>query len=216
MKQTVEEVAREAAEDCYECHYDDSLEMRLVKEAFIYGAEWQSKQSPWISVKEGLPEKNTGVFFTVEWKDSRKGYFVGLYYGNGQWESDNRIFLQDSPLYRITHYMPIPSFDDILEANRDVLERKRERRLNMEVNNGIIIDGVLHELCYGTCDKCSLRNRMETIEMKALRIKNILNSLEEKIESGNITIREAAIELHKAGWINYIDIDTTKKLLGLN
>jgi hypothetical protein len=57
---------------------------------------------------------------------------------------------------------------------------------------------------------------METIEMKALRIKNILNSLEEKIESGNITIREATIELHKAGWINYIDIDTTKKLLGLN
>lgn len=35
---------------------------------------------------------------------------------------------------------------------------------------------------------------METIEMKALRIKNILNSLEEKIESGNITIREAAID----------------------
>lgn len=61
-----------------------------------------------------------------------------------------------------------------------------------------------------------IRYRMETIEMKALRIKNILNSLEEKIESGNITIREAAIELHKAGWINYIDIDTTKKLLGLN
>ena len=59
------------------------------------------------------------------------------------------------------------------------------------------------------------RYRMETIEMKALRIKNILNSLEEKIESGNITIREAAIELHKAGWINDIDIDTTKKLLGL-
>lgn len=156
MKQTVEEVAREAAEDCYECHYDDSLEMRLVKEAFIYGAEWQSKQSPWISVKEGLPEKNTGVFFTVEWKDSRKGYFVGLYYGNGQWESDNRIFLQDSPLYRITHYMPIPSFDDILEANRDVLERKRERRLNMEVNNGIIIDGVLHESSEGFCNECSL------------------------------------------------------------
>ena len=127
MKQTVDEVAREAAEDCYECHYDDSLEMRLVKEAFIYGAEWQSKQSPWISVKERLPEKNTGVFFTVEWKDSRKGYFVGLYFGNGQWESDNRIFLQDSPLYRITHYMPIPSFDEILEANRDVLERIKEK-----------------------------------------------------------------------------------------
>ncbi len=42
MKQTVEEVAREAAEDCYECQYNDSLEMRLVKEAFRQGAEWQS------------------------------------------------------------------------------------------------------------------------------------------------------------------------------
>lgn len=52
--------------------------------------------------------------------------------------------------------------------------------------------------------------------MKALRVKNILNSLEEKIESGKITIREAAIELYKAGWTNYLDIDTTKKLLGLN
>lgn len=69
---------------------------------------------------------------------------------------------------------------------------------------------------YTPLKKEVIRYRMETIEMKALRIKNILNSLEEKIESGNITIREAAIELHKAGWINYIDIDTTKKLLGLN
>lgn len=127
MKQTVEDAAKEAAEDCYECQYDNSLEMRLVKEAFRQGAEWQSKQSPWISVKERLPGKNTGVFFTVEWKDSCKGYFVGLYYGNGQWESDNRMFLQDSPLYRITHYMPIPSFDEILEENRDVLERIKQK-----------------------------------------------------------------------------------------
>lgn len=57
---------------------------------------------------------------------------------------------------------------------------------------------------------------METIEMKALRVKNILNSLEEKVDSGKITIREAAIELHKAGWTPYIDIDVTKRLLGLN
>lgn len=102
--------------------YDNGL-----TKGFKSGAEWQSKQSPWISVKERLPGKNTGVFFTVEWKDSCKGYFVGLYYGNDQWESDNRMFLQDSPLYRITHYMPIPSFDEILEANRDVLERIKEK-----------------------------------------------------------------------------------------
>lgn len=48
------------------------------------------------------------------------------------------------------------------------------------------------------------------------RVKTILVSLEEKVESGKITIREAAIELHKAGWTPYIDIDATKQLLGLN
>lgn len=30
-------------------------------------------------------------------------------------------------LLGITHWMPIPSFDDILEANKDVLERIKEK-----------------------------------------------------------------------------------------
>lgn len=30
-------------------------------------------------------------------------------------------------LLGITHWMPIPSFDEILEANRDVLERIKEK-----------------------------------------------------------------------------------------
>lgn len=46
-------------------------------------------------------------------------------------------------------------------------------------------------------------------------LKTILESTKEKVESGKITIREAAIILHKAGWINFIDIDTTKSLLKL-
>lgn len=128
MKQTVEEAAKEYW-DSWLKNNPNADKTRIVSLGFAFkaGAEWQSKQSPWISVKERLPGKNTGVFFTVEWKDSCKGYFVGLYYGNGQWESDNRMFLQDSPLYRITHYMPIPSFDEILEENRDVLERIKEK-----------------------------------------------------------------------------------------
>ena len=79
MKQTVEEAARDAihahykcngeypcgerdycehcnghntAFDCCECGADE------FKEGFISGAEWQSKQSPWISVNERLPEPN--------------------------------------------------------------------------------------------------------------------------------------------------------------
>lgn len=46
-------------------------------------------------------------------------------------------------------------------------------------------------------------------------MKNILQSLKEKVASGNITLREAAIKLHQSGWTNFIDEETTKKLLKL-
>lgn len=146
MKQTVEEVAREAAEDCYECHYDDSLEMRLVKEAFRQGAEWQSKQSPWISVKERLPEKPKYDWVLVIIRDKRDGFIglpqIGELRSDGFWhtrESDDFNTEQFRREYGTTDalgvflhqevlaWLPIPSFDDILEANRDVLERIKEK-----------------------------------------------------------------------------------------
>ena len=46
-------------------------------------------------------------------------------------------------------------------------------------------------------------------------MKCILESLREKVENEEMTIREAAIELHKAGWTNIIDIDATQELLQL-
>lgn len=46
-------------------------------------------------------------------------------------------------------------------------------------------------------------------------MKNILQSLKEKVERGNITLREAAIKLHECGWINFIDEEITKRLLNL-
>lgn len=48
-----------------------------------------------------------------------------------------------------------------------------------------------------------------------MKIKNILDSLKEKVETGKITLEEAAIELHEAGWTNFIDIKATKRLLKL-
>ena len=113
MKQTVEEVAREAAEDCYECHYDDSLEMRLVKEAFRQGVEWQSKQSPWISVKERLPEEEQKVFvltmrYGVPYIQKEKFRRSSNLDTKERWIHGNSIVLA---------WLPIPSFDEILKNN---------------------------------------------------------------------------------------------------
>lgn len=116
MKQTLEEAAREAAEDYYGCNYDDRYEMRLVKEAFRQGAEWQSKQSPWISVNERLPEELESVLVGTNYEG--RYYYEVAFVMNGKWVCHN-----SKPIY----WMPIPSFDDILEANRDVLERIKEK-----------------------------------------------------------------------------------------
>lgn len=128
MKQTVEEAAREAAEDCYECHYDDSLEMRLVKEAFIQGAEWQSKQSPWISVKERLPEDTNEKLVALEDGTIRIAHYDEDYNEDMEYHfwydcAASESYHRDDVIY----WMSIPSFDEILESNRDVLERIKEK-----------------------------------------------------------------------------------------
>lgn len=114
MKQTVEEAAIEAAEDCYEMPYDENfINMKLIKEAVEYGAEWQAKQSPWISVKEKEPIINKPILAML----GGKVVIITL----SGWDSNEGCH----PF--ITHWMPIPSFDEILEANRDVLERIKEK-----------------------------------------------------------------------------------------
>ena len=72
MKQTVEEAAKEArmtsAETLttYGTHtsLDDFTYLshdEIAESAFIKGADWQSKQSPWISVKGQLPDENEDI-----------------------------------------------------------------------------------------------------------------------------------------------------------
>ena len=128
MKQTVEEAAKEAAEDCYECHYDDGYEMRLVKEAFRQGAEWQSKQSPWISVKERLPEPNKLVLCRMVSNGAIVSGYIVVSSGRSPYvATDGGFEFEDWNGYECDMWMPIPSFDEILEANRDVLERIKEK-----------------------------------------------------------------------------------------
>lgn len=82
-------------------------------EDFIAGAEWHAKQSPWISVKERLPEEGKEVIVLYEYVST---LMVQTSFYHKQYEvwrfGDSKIIA----------WMPIPSFDKILEANRDVLD----------------------------------------------------------------------------------------------
>lgn len=120
MKQTVEEAAQSMA---YNKMPDWGGLPALAKKYFIKGADWQAKQSPWISVEEQLPEEGQKVFVLVmcygtpcirEEKFCRNSNLDK----KGMWIHGNSIVLA---------WFPIPSFDEILEANKDVLERIKEK-----------------------------------------------------------------------------------------
>lgn len=121
--------------DCCECGADE------FKEGFIAGAGWKSKKSPWISVEERLPEivtedgesdymlvRHNGLIPVIA-KYCTEEYHVcptfklGHKIYRSHWITPTFNWIK----FNVTHYMPIPSFDEILEANRDVLERIKEK-----------------------------------------------------------------------------------------
>lgn len=105
---------------------------------FRKGAEWHAKQSPWISVEERLPNKGqrvlVGFLYYYKYDDreaeSRKHIDV-FTYENGIWTTDSDISYLGKSVekddIKVICWMPIPSFDEILEANKDVLERIKEK-----------------------------------------------------------------------------------------
>lgn len=121
MKQTVEEAANK-----YRSENVPSLDKfpKAIKKAFIAGTEWQAKQSPWISVKEQLPEYYVKVIICHDLE-----FYVGVMYYSmlSNWwrvsndEKDDLIVDEDDS------WMPIPTFDQILEANKDVLQFLKEK-----------------------------------------------------------------------------------------
>ena len=109
MKQTVEEAARENILFNHRTVDRTLFGKDLAKFGemnFVQGAEWHSKQSPWISVKERLPEPNKEVLlydnnpirhYVIGWLRKDKGYNKGMWALSNGWIEDKDI----------THWMPI-------------------------------------------------------------------------------------------------------------
>lgn len=83
--------------------------------------EYAKVKSPWISVKERLPNNDNNVLVC-----NNRSHFVGIanYYKK---PSTWGIAYSGSEIRGVTHWCPIPSFDEILEANKDVLERIKQK-----------------------------------------------------------------------------------------
>ena len=120
MKQTLEEAARENILFNHRT-VDKTLSGKYLAQFgemnFIQGAEWHAKQSPWISVEELLPDYLEKVLVLYEHKGEIQ-IQQNSYLDEKDWKFGSN---------KILAWMPIPSFDEILEANRDVLERIQEK-----------------------------------------------------------------------------------------
>ena len=111
MKQTVEEAAKEYW-DSWLKNNPNADKTRIVSLGFAC-AEWQSKQSPWINVKERLPEEEQKIFVLtmgygvpyIQKETFRRSNNLDI---KGIWTHGNSIVLA---------WLPIPSFDDILKNN---------------------------------------------------------------------------------------------------
>lgn len=116
-----EDIEKAAAIYTAQAEDSDYAEVRDVKQAFVSGAEWMEKHFSWISVKERLPESKEKVLVLNRMKHSDKYFVSENIYINGNWAAKSAMY------YEEIAWMPIPSFDEILEANRDVLERIKEK-----------------------------------------------------------------------------------------
>ena len=104
MGQTVEEAAHFFAESS-----SSGSALPAYYHGFIAGAEWQAKQSPWISVEERLPECNTEVVIYHEYR-----FYVGFMYYSMKsiWWRVNEDERTDMIVSEYDFWMPIPDLGE--------------------------------------------------------------------------------------------------------
>lgn len=123
MKQTAKEAAcihwsestykedAELAYDKHECVAVTALARQISLRAFKAGAEWQAKQSSWISIDEGLPEKD-GYYVVTDGNIIAIVYFFKCWDKFARYRGYPYTFYEDDV---IKAYSPIPNFKENVE-----------------------------------------------------------------------------------------------------
>lgn len=124
MKQTVEEAAWQELMSSYAIVVkgEFAYQQQAMLNMFRKGVEWQAKQSPWISVEERLPEQNELVLCRMVSNEAIvSGFIIPTPSGRPRVVTLPDFEFEDYGDYVCDMWTPIPSFDEILEANKDVL-----------------------------------------------------------------------------------------------
>jgi len=114
MKQTLEEAVMQELNSSYAIIVDGNLayQRQAMLNMFIKGAEWQAKQSPWVSVKDRLPELGDPVLIRLKDGTVRLAVLDTDDNSDAYFWSDNYSYETISG-WDTTHWMPIP----LLESN---------------------------------------------------------------------------------------------------
>lgn len=102
--------------------YFDGYELQ---DAFEEGWD-EALKSKWINAKECLPKPNTDVIFLTD-----LGMIMNGCYDDNVWMQMDGFwgsaYTSIEKTWKVIAWMPIPSFDEILEENKDVLKRLKDK-----------------------------------------------------------------------------------------
>ena len=122
MKQTLEEAAIKHQNGFSTCEdasvlgaFSNGMHHQSYK-SFIAGADWQAKQSPWISVEEKIGCNTSDDCIVM---DKYGEVFRAYFSSENKWLKSDNAYTEE--VDNVVRWMPIPSFDQILKSNKDVL-----------------------------------------------------------------------------------------------
>lgn len=117
---TKEQKAKEYSKEYEEYNW------RLISEAAFETGWEEALKSQWISIKERMPKPNTDVVFLTD-----IGMIMNGQYSNDVWMQMDGVwgsaYCSIEKCWEVIAWMPIPSFDKILEDNKDVLKRLKDK-----------------------------------------------------------------------------------------
>lgn len=109
----LEKAAREFRDRCYESNIKGGLDYPFdgtdMTNAFVAGAAWQAKQSPWISVEDRLPDENQMVLCQMQSNNAIvSAYIYKNEKGKPQVATSPSFEFEDYQDYEPSRWMPIP------------------------------------------------------------------------------------------------------------